>query len=70
MLDKVKNVKSEEHVLGQYPVCIYTAAESRSAGRTESLSILVLLPTMEAGSSLYVLLLHVCKYLLLCVRCL
>lgn len=35
MLVQIKKVKSEERVLGQYPACIYIAAQSRTAGRTE-----------------------------------
>lgn len=71
MLGQIKNFKKGGHVLEQYllyPACAYIAAHSRAPGRTESLSVLVLLLIMEASSSLYVLLLHVCKYLLLCVK--
>lgn len=52
MLGLIKKVKSEDHVLEQYPACSHTAAHSRIPGRTESLSVLVLLPNMEGTSFL------------------
>lgn len=55
MLGQIKNVKSEEQFLSSAfctQLNAYNAAHSRALGRTESLSVLVLLPTMEENELL------------------
>lgn len=70
MLGQMKNVKSEGCVLEQYLLYrtwAYPAAHSKAPGRAESLSVLVLLPTMVANE-LLMCVIFACMYLLFCVR--